>query len=242
MDVQSAVREHGGVWWTAFWGSPEVADVDRVIGAWEGALVRGVPYRSMVDVRAVRRVDAIAFARLCDRLRAHQRGFARLLVRQAVVRPEGVVGAIASGVLGLLEWASPLGGFADPDAALAWLGAAHDGGAYAAWLDEVSGPSPLLRRVRALLADDPELDVADTARRLATSPRTLQRRLRESGSGFAQERARARVERAKELLIATDAKIATIARRVGYLDEERFTARFVRASGETPSAWRAARR
>jgi AraC-like DNA-binding protein len=240
--MQSAVHEQGGVWWTAFWGSPEVEDVDRVIGAWEGALVRGVPYRSLVDVREVRRVDPIAFGRLCERLRAHQRGFARLLVRQAVVRPDGVVGAIASGVLGLLEWASPLGGFADPDAALAWLGAAGDAGKYAAWLEQVSGPSPVLRRVRELLADEPELDVAQAAQRLATSPRTLQRRLREAGSGFAEERARARVERAKELLVATDAKIATIARRVGYRDEERFTARFVRAAGETPSAWRAARR
>jgi transcriptional regulator GlxA family with amidase domain len=85
--------------------------------------------------------------------------------------------------------------------------------------------------------------VEDVARRVATSPRQLQRVFAEvDGRGFRSYLRRIRMCRAAELLATTDLPVKEIAQRVGYRDASQFSKAFKRTRGVTPSEARAARR
>jgi len=76
------------------------------------------------------------------------------------------------------------------------------------------------------------------ARRLNVSVRTLQRRLREQGTSFA-EAVRGIVEqRAVELLRRRNVSVTEIAYELGYSDPAHFTRAFVHWFGEPPQVWR----
>lgn len=100
-----------------------------------------------------------------------------------------------------------------------------------------------LDRLRAWLRDGglhATLDQA--AHALGVSGRSLQRRLGEGGSSFRAELEQARLAAAQRLLLDTDDKVAAIAAEVGASSESNFIAFFRRLTGQTPAAWRAARR
>jgi AraC-like DNA-binding protein len=78
--------------------------------------------------------------------------------------------------------------------------------------------------------------VADT---MLTSPRTLQRRLRDAGLTYARLMAETRREAAKKLLADPTRTIADVARTLGYSDPAHFTRAFQRWTGFTPRAYRA---
>ncbi len=80
--------------------------------------------------------------------------------------------------------------------------------------------------------------VDDAARGLANATRTLQRRLAEASTSFAEEVQRARVRAAQRLLVDTDAAITTIAIDVGCSSPQHLSTLFKKYVGETPSAWR----
>jgi AraC-like DNA-binding protein len=85
--------------------------------------------------------------------------------------------------------------------------------------------------------------VEDVARRLATSPRQLQRVFAEVyGVGFRAYLRRVRMCRAAELLATTDLPVKEVAQRVGYRDASQFSKAFKRTRGVTPTEARAARR
>jgi transcriptional regulator GlxA family with amidase domain len=84
--------------------------------------------------------------------------------------------------------------------------------------------------------------VEDVARRLATSPRQLQRVFAEEhGLGFRAYLRRLRMCRAEELLATTDLPVREVAQRAGYRDASQFSKAFKRARGVTPSQSRTAR-
>jgi AraC family transcriptional regulator of adaptative response / methylphosphotriester-DNA alkyltransferase methyltransferase len=86
---------------------------------------------------------------------------------------------------------------------------------------------------------DRPLDVAELARRVATSPRQLQRAFRDVGGTSCREYLmQARMVRARELLLATSYPIKDVAARVGYREPAKFTRAYKRAHGLTPSAQR----
>ena len=99
----------------------------------------------------------------------------------------------------------------------------------------------LAARVRAAIAAElpgREPTVAAVARRLATSARTLQRRLGEEGTSFARLVVEVRRERAETFLRAGDVSVAEVSWLVGFSEQSAFTRAFRRWTGASPSAFR----
>lgn len=87
------------------------------------------------------------------------------------------------------------------------------------------------------------LTLEEVARRLATSPRQLRRIFTEAGGkSFRSLLTEVRMDRAAELLEATDLSVSDVGRRVGYREAGQFTKAFKRAHGAPPSEFRARRR
>jgi AraC-like DNA-binding protein len=73
---------------------------------------------------------------------------------------------------------------------------------------------------------------------LALHPRTLQRRLQDEGSSYADRLAKLRFALASDWLLHGDLDIESISERLGFSDRRSFTQAFTRWSGLTPSAFR----
>lgn len=83
------------------------------------------------------------------------------------------------------------------------------------------------------------LRIDDVARRVATSPRQLQRIFADvAGLGFRSYLRRLRMARAADLLATTALPVKEIARRVGYGDASQFSKAFKRSYGVSPSQLR----
>jgi len=83
------------------------------------------------------------------------------------------------------------------------------------------------------------LGVADIARAVGVSRRTLERAFREDvGRGVNQELLRRRIEQSCELLKETDLTIADVAPAVGFGSKDYFQRAFRKAMGTTPGQWR----
>jgi AraC-like DNA-binding protein len=82
--------------------------------------------------------------------------------------------------------------------------------------------------------------LADVAKRLALSSRTLQRRLADDNLQFAALVDDVRRIEALRLMSARTAEIAVVAFRVGYRDLDAFRTAFQRWTGRTPRAYRQA--
>jgi transcriptional regulator GlxA family with amidase domain len=80
----------------------------------------------------------------------------------------------------------------------------------------------------------------EVARRVAASPRQLQRVFTEhAGLGFRAYLRRLRMSHAAELLVGTDLPVKDIAGAVGYSDASQLTKAFKRTYGMSPSQYRA---
>ena len=101
-------------------------------------------------------------------------------------------------------------------------------------------PQMLRTKLRWLLADrlDEEPALADCARVLGVSARTLQRRLQQSDSSFQDVLDAARIEQARYLLLDESLSIEEIASRVGFHEAGALHRIFRRLCGSTPSAFR----
>jgi AraC-like DNA-binding protein len=98
-------------------------------------------------------------------------------------------------------------------------------------------------RVRRLLwssLSDGVPDLEDMARRLAMSPRTLQRRLRDEGTTFAAVLTGFRQDMARPLLRDGRLAVSEVAFLLGYEDPSSFQRAFRRWSGRSPRAFRSA--
>jgi AraC-like DNA-binding protein len=124
-----------------------------------------------------------------------------------------------------------------------WLGREtlrHAGTASADVLQQTRDPD-FAARVRALLAsrDLAERPSApDVASALGLHPRTLNRLLGKTGTGFNRMLADARFETAQRLLRDPAIPVISIAWSLGYADASAFSRAFRRWSGMTPSNWR----
>jgi AraC-like DNA-binding protein len=95
-----------------------------------------------------------------------------------------------------------------------------------------------LMQVMGELALTGRLSLARVARRLGTSPRTLQRRLSDQGLTFQSLVDRVRLYAAKALLCQTDLAVQDVAHRLGYCTPSSFARAFVRWTGTAPRAFR----
>ncbi|AFY37638.1 Helix-turn-helix, AraC domain protein [[Leptolyngbya] sp. PCC 7376] len=92
-------------------------------------------------------------------------------------------------------------------------------------------------RVRACLAEilaSGQCSMADVAKRLAVSPRTLQRRLKAENSSFKQELSDLRAELANHYLVTTTYSSSEISFLLGYSDPSSFFRAFNIWTGKTP--------
>ena len=101
----------------------------------------------------------------------------------------------------------------------------------------------LSARIRARLRQTAPEDWPDfdrLAADLRLSPATLRRRLRREGQSFSAIRDEIREVQARQMLSATDARVAGIAARLGYAEPSAFHRAFLKWTGQTPAAFRAA--
>ncbi len=106
-----------------------------------------------------------------------------------------------------------------------------------------SAEDDLVERVRAAVATEltgraPSL--ASVARRLGTSARSLQRRLENERTSFAQVVDHVRRERAEAALHAPDVAIGEVSWLLGFSDQSAFARAFRRWTGQSPARWRRA--
>jgi AraC-like DNA-binding protein len=160
------------------------------------------------------------------------------------MRPEGLIGAVVGGFYSLLSPSYPSRVFTDSNEALAWLGVTET---QAASLQEelnqlvakATNQSPLLQQLhRVLRTRLVDASLAETAREMGMSERTLQRRLKESGTSFQTELNAVQVRTAQQLLLETDMKLTAVAVEVGCASLQHFSSLFRKLVGESPSTWR----
>ena len=80
--------------------------------------------------------------------------------------------------------------------------------------------------------------IDNTARRVGMPVRTLQRRLKESGLSYSELVEQTRYELACRLLDMPGAKMAAVAKALGYNDPSSFSRAFRRWTGMSPRAYR----
>jgi AraC-like DNA-binding protein len=80
------------------------------------------------------------------------------------------------------------------------------------------------------------------ADQLAVHRRTLQRRLRDTGSNFAELLDECRAQMARDILLNSDVPMANLAQMLGYADQSAFNHAFRRWYKTTPSRWSERRR
>ncbi len=228
------------------WGAPGSSDIDDLITLIGSSVARLPPHPSIVDARALEGVPSPLFDRLAAFIRENRGALQRSATRLAIVRGQGIAGAVAGGFFDVVAPPYPVKAFDALAEALEWLDV-EDAGALADELERLreaaSRVAPLIRQLRTILDDAlPHPDEAAVARSLGLSSRTLQRRLSELGTTFAGEVAQVRVARARTLLESTDDPLTRIAFDVGCPSLSSFSTLVRKVTGETPSAIRAKRR
>lgn len=213
----------------------QVLDVERTPHA---------PHLSLVDLRRLESPDPSAFHLFVNYMREREKDFAVSVKRQALVRPEGIIGAVVGGFYSLLSPKYPSRVFTDANEALAWLGLTlEQGAALMAELNklvaEATNQSPLLQQLHRVLRPRlVEASLADTAREMGMSERTLQRRLKEANTSFQAELNNVQVRTAQQLLLETDMKLTAVAVEVGCASLQHFSSLFRKLVGDSPSNWR----
>ena len=224
------------------WGTPSAEDMGDLVRVLEVELDRP-PHAAVVDVRRLAVALAPSFEQLADYFRRHADELARVVTRSAIVKPAGLAGAVAAGFMETVPPTFSATLWNDLAPALASLDVDRPEDVAAAIeraQAEASGMPDVLRELHAWLDGhlaDGTLEAA--ARALAMAPRTLQRRLGEASTSFAEEIQRARVRHAKRLLLETDQAITAIAIDVGCASPQHLSTLFKKHVGETPTAWRA---
>ncbi|RAI01833.1 AraC family transcriptional regulator [Acuticoccus sediminis] len=98
-------------------------------------------------------------------------------------------------------------------------------------------PAALRSAIQPYLAEGP-VGLAQAAEMARMSPRTLQRRLRHSGTSFAETVQQARFDLARGWLSDASLKVSDVALMAGYENPQHFSRAFRKFSGLTPSDFR----
>lgn len=225
----------------ACWGRLAEDDVSLILPLYDAIAEhnRGT-FDLVTDVSAIEHVERSAFDAMSRYVQKHMKDRGRHIRRHALVRPEGVIGAMSAGFYALVAPPYPWRDFIELQDAFAWL--ERDARPFVAMISSARETVPELRRLREFVAAHVSTaTMPAAARALATSERSLHRRLVEHGTSFRAELQRARVAAAQTLLRETDEKLETIARRVGFSSASSFGVIFRRATGMTAGAYRAQR-
>jgi AraC-like DNA-binding protein len=196
------------------------------------------PYDFVLDLRALDSVSSGAFALVKEFATTGKPG----LRRMAILVGEDTTGGVIQ--LGLFVLRPPR---------FAWR-SCHTYGEAAAWFERPEATAVLaavewrttdravettpLARLRALLPRIQDASMEVVARDLGLSTRSLQRALAEGGTTFSEERDRARVLQAQELLRDPAIKLDAIAAAIGCGDRRSLNRLFRRVTGESPAEFR----
>jgi len=233
---------------TVFWGRPDAT----AVRLFTRAVLAELPEHSAlhdayVDARGLTGIDPGAFAVLSAFMGERAEAFGVNVKRQALVRPDGVVGALVSGFYDV----TPAVGrersrvVMTPDEAFAWLGRSDAGAivpAIEAAKAEASGVVPVVAALRAHVTERPRARLADAARALSLAPRALQEELRSAGTTFRDEVNASRIEAAKTALAGGERKLSALAAELGFSSVQHFSTLFRKVAGCSPTEWRARRR
>lgn len=224
----------------AVWERPTGDDMVALTRALEVELDEP-PHVSLVDVQHMEGLEPSAFGTLERYVATHHRALSRVVTKLALVRPNGLMGAVTTGFFGVQPRPYPVEVFDDAARALAWLGVAPDFGRVLGDVVAAARGAPAwLALLRAWIgAHLTRPSIREAARACGTSERSLQRRLLEHATTFQSEVSAVRIREAQRLLRDTDAQLTRIAVDVGCGSLATFSALFRRRTGETPSAWRA---
>ena len=237
------------VWWKSmrlngivFWDRPDEGHVQRITDALEAQVDGGEPHASLIDARRVRAVDLGAFTTLSKYVLHRSVDISRVVARQAVVRPDGLTGAVVAGFYSILSPSHSVDVFTEPVAALEWLGIdtpVRVAEELEALYTAAMCASSLVIALRAYL--DRALsstNISKAAAALGLSSRQLQRQLRDARTCFQQEQSAAKIRAAKALLLETNYDVKRVALEVGFTSPEHFCVLFRKEVSETPSEWR----
>ena len=226
----------------SLWGSPSNSDVDVIdltLRAESDAPSR--PRGWLVDLRRLDCIDLRVFSKLSSVLAPRCRLSRLRADRHAVLRSDGAAGVLAVELVAALSHGCPVRSFVDAREALGWIGVNEP--SLVDQLERVYGcahaQEGLLAALRKVLESSTAIAVGEAARRIGVSQRTLQRRLRELGTGFQRELDVARFEAAKRLMRATRRPLKCIAVEAGYVSPQHFSSAFHRHTGMSPRRWRA---
>lgn len=241
------------LWGVMFWGRPNATDTEQLARSMRVELEPGaVRHGSVIDLSRVDSVDTAAFGVLETYVRQEHEALARQVSRQVLIRPDGMAGAVVAGFFDVTPAPYPVRVVDSHRMALDWLAEEHPdalppgsdlGEMLAAVHAEAASVEPCVRELRAVIEQRLDgVSMADAARKLGVSERTLQRRLSDAGTTFHRELSAARLRVAMRLLVDTDLPLTTIAFDVGCGSPQRFSALFRKLAGESPSTWRARQR
>jgi AraC-like DNA-binding protein len=244
------LRSHGFLAWCArpalcgiaLWGPLSRDVIDALQELFDRSEDAGVtpPCDFVLDAR---RLTDCAYDVLAVAVASRTEAIQRRVRRQALVHGPGLLGAAVVGFYASIDVEMNARAFDELIEAVHWL--APDDARFAARIDtiiaEAASGSLVVDRLRAWLAvnSDRRSSIAEPARTLGLSPRSLQRELGRVATSFRAVVERARVELAKQLLRDTDLKIAAVASRVGMSSEANFITFFRRVARLSPAAWRA---
>ena len=228
------------LWGVILWGRPNEQQAEALGRSLVTELSSPAePHASVVDASRIEGGDPRAFLAAGRYLTRHRDALAHQVTRLALVRPNGVDGALVAGAFDVLTKPYPVQVFADPREAFAWIGTKVDAEILAQMHADATSTRIELGALRALLDENLEgMPIAKAAKRLGMSERTLQRKLAESDTTFKDELADARVRAAKRMLVESESPLTTIAFDVGCGSLQNFSALFRRRTGDSPSAYR----
>ncbi|MFO0550148.1 MAG: AraC family transcriptional regulator [Polyangiaceae bacterium] len=230
---------------TLFWGCPDKVAVDELTRAIETELPERSPlHDAYVDTRRLTGIDPAAFEVLASYLGPRAVAFASNVRRQAIVRPEGVIGALVAGFYDVTPSATPekTAVVTTPAAAMEWL-RREDSTGLLTEIDDAelhaSAGAPVVRALRAHLAREPRTPRLDrVAAALGLGPSELRRELDGVGTTLRAEVNAARMTAARALLTTSERKLSVIALELGFRSLSHFSSAFKKAVGVSPTEWR----
>lgn len=197
---------------------------------------------SLIDTSCLEGVEQEAFVAMATYLATRREIFARLIRRQALVRPSGVVGAVVAGFYRVVSAAYPVEVFERVTDAALWLGLAQPmdfAQTLLGFHQADTQPDHVLLQLREHLRKDlTQTTLRQVARGMGMSIRTLQRRLNRSRTSFQSELNAAQIGLGKQLMLESDATLTEIAYAVKCSSLQHFSSMFRKLTSETPSDWR----
>jgi len=230
------------LWGATLWGRAEQQNLTSLFDLVERTIEQAGEHVSLLDIRGLEHVDLASFGLIGRYMSRHRATLASRVIRHAVIRAEGVLGAVVSGSYEIFAAPYPVSLFTDFDQALAWLDPPLDAAirdSVARLCESAAGVPSLLTQLHAVLGTD--LDHADLPRaaaRLGITARTLQRRLQALGTSFRAELDITRIREAQRRMLHSDCPLTEVAVDLGFSSLQNFSRQFRHVVGEAPSAWR----